>query len=274
MPVNGLEAKMATDTAAVGANETTPTFGTSRLDLGMYTLSAKVGSLPLKMDGKECLFENAWDRLSHSSIKEIEEYHVDGHVYVTDAGSVQIAGFGTRELLRDLLKLRGKGVDPFAATWFPYDWGHYEDVVVQSFFVLHDGKIVEEDFSFASFYPFVLDRPAFYNEDPLAYKRQFYVEARECYWYRKFYTETMAGQLMVLRPDKPSLYYFERPTRDLTPDVTLAILTKLYYLLWVFIPVLGAIAFPSLRFVMAIAAVILLGLWALVSWRLRKVGAE
>lgn len=265
---------MATETTAVGANETAPTFGTSRPDPGMYTLSPKVGSIPLKMDGKECPLWNAWDRLSHSNIKEIEEYHVDGHVYVTEAGKVQIAGFGTCELLRDLLKLHGKGVDPFAATWFPYDWGHYEDVVVHSFFVLHDGKIVEEDFTFASFYPLVLERPAFYNEDPLAYKRQYYVEARERYWYRRFYTETMAGQLMVLRSDDPPLYYFERPTRDLTPDVTLAVLTKLYYLLWVLVPILGAIAFPFLRLGMAIAAVTLLSLWALVCWRLRKIGAE
>jgi uncharacterized membrane protein len=80
--------------------------------------------------------------------------------------------------------------------------------------------------------------------------------------------------MMVLRSDDPPLYYFDRPTRDLTPDVTLAVLTKLYYLLWVVIPVLGAIAFPSLRFVMAIVAVILLGLWAFVCWRLRKVGGE
>jgi hypothetical protein len=267
---------MAMENTAAGANETDKTFGTSSLDPGMYTLSAKVGSLPLKMDGKECLFRNVWERLSHSKIEKVERHYGPdgGDVYATEAGKVQIAGFGTGELLRDLLKLHGKGVDPFAATWFPYDRGNYEDVVVHSFFVLYDGKIVEEDFTFASFYPLVLERPAFYNEDPLAYKRQYYVEARECYWYRKFYTETMAGQLMVLRSDKPWLYYFERPTRDLTSDVTLAVLTKLYYLLWVFIPVLGAIAFPSLRLVMAIAAVILLGLWAIVCRRLRKAGAE
>ncbi|MGB8261929.1 MAG: hypothetical protein WCE75_16325 [Terracidiphilus sp.] len=271
---------MATETTAVGANETAKTFGTSRPDPGMYVLSPCVSALPMKMDGKECLFGNAWDRLSHSNIREVEHHSIlFGDVYVTEAGKVQISGEGivgdgTCALLRELLELHHKGVDPFAATWFPYDWGNCEDVVVHSFFVLHDGKIVEDGFTFASFYPSVLERPAFYNEDPLAYKRQYYVEARECYWYRKFYTETMAGQLMVLRSDGPSLYYFERPTRDLTPDVTLAVLTKLYYLLWVFIPVLGAIAFPSLRFVMAIAAVILLGFWALVCWRLRKVGVE
>src|SRR5271157_493940 len=258
---------------AVGANETAKTFGDSRPEPGMYRLSFEVGGLPLKMDGKECCFGAAWDSLSHSNIRDVEEHHHpdDGDVYVTEAGKVQITGKWTeRKLLRDLLELHGKGVDPFAALWFPYDWSHYEDAVVHHFFVLYDDKFVEEQFFFPSGSPLVLERPALYK-DPKIHNRQYFDEASECYWYRKFYTETMTGQVMVLRSDKPWLYYFERPTRDLTPDLTLAVLTKLYYLLWVVIPVLGAIAFRSLRFVMATAAVILLGLWALVCWRLRKV---
>ena len=268
---------MATETSAVGSKETAKTFGYSRPDPGMYTLSFEVAGLPLKMDGNECCFGAAWDRLSQSNIKEVEEHHHpdDGDVYVTEAGKVQITGKWTeRGLLRDLLKLHGKGVKPFAAIWFPYDWSHSEDVVVHHFFVLYDGKIVDEQFTFTNHSPLVLERPFGYKE-PEVHNRQYFDEAEECYWYRKFYTETMTGQLMVLRSDKRArLYHFERPTRDLTPDVTLAVLTKLYYLLWVFIPLLGAIAFPFLRFVMAIAAVILLGFWALVCWRLRKVGEE
>jgi hypothetical protein len=245
----------------------------------MYVLSHWVSALALKMDGEESLFGNAWDGLSHSTIKEVEHHSVqDGDVYVTEAGKVQIigegiAGLGACDLLRKLLELHSKGVDPFTATWFPYDWSHYEEVVVHSFFVLYDNKIVEEQFTFASHSPLVLERPALYKDAEI-HNRRYVDEAVECYWYRKFYTETMVGQMMVLRSDDPPLYYFDRPTRDLTPDVTLAVLTKLYYLLWVVIPVLGAIAFPSLRFVMAIVAVILLGLWAFVCWRLRKVGGE
>jgi hypothetical protein len=269
---------MATEPTTLPANETAKTFGTSSPEPGMYRLSHSVLELPLKMDGEECLFDSAWERLSRSDIKEVEQHSfLDGDVYTTGAGKVQIAdagteGMGTRDLLRNLLELHGKGVDPFAATWFPYDWSHYEDVVVHGFFVLHDGKIVDEEFTFPSYAPFVLERPALYKDREI-HNRRFRDEAWERYWYRKFYTETMAGQLTVLRCDEPSLHYFQRPTRDLTPDVTLAILTKLYYLLWVVIPVLGAIAFPSLRLVMAIVAVVLLGIWALVCWRLRKVGA-
>ena len=35
-------------------------------------------------------------------------------------------------------------------------------------------------------------------------------EAWARFWYRKFYTETRTGQLMVLRPDEPTLYQFPR----------------------------------------------------------------
>jgi len=90
----------------------------------MYVLSRWVSDLPLKMDGEDCHFGNAWDRLSQSKIIEIEQHSLEiGDVYVTEAGNVQIAGEGAagdaRGLLRALLELQGKGVDPFAATWFP-----------------------------------------------------------------------------------------------------------------------------------------------------------
>jgi hypothetical protein len=271
---------MAMETTAAGTTEVEKTFGISRPDPGMYRLSLEVGGLPLKMDGKECRFGDAWDRLSHSDVQDVERGSIrSGDVYVTVGGRVQITGVGgitgegTRGLLRDLLELHGKGVDPFSARWFPYSWSHYEDVVVHGFFVLYGAKIVDEEFTFPSYSPLVLERPTLYR-DPEVHKRQYSDEAFECYWYRRFYTETMIGQMMVLRSDEPLLYCFERPTRDLTPDVTLAVLTKLYYLLWVFIPILGAIAFPSLRSAMAIAAGVLVGLWAFVCWRLRNVGVK
>jgi hypothetical protein len=230
----------------------------------MYVLSPSVNELQLTMDGEECRFSDAWDRLSHSKISEIERHDLRrvGDLYVTETGGVQVTSEGAeRDLLRALLELHRKGIDPFIAIWFPYDWGFYMGATLHSFFVLYDGKIVEEMLGFPNHFPLVLQRPDHYEN--YGFNHQSFNEATECYWYRKFYTETMKGQLMVLRPDRPPLYFFKRPTCDWTGDATLAVLTKLYYLLWVVIPVLGAIAFPSLRFVMAIAAVILLGLWAL-----------
>lgn len=258
---------MATESTTVAANEITKDFGTTRLDPGMYVLSPWVSALPLKMDGKECHFGDAWDRLSQSKYKEVEQHGVlGGDIYVTETAKVQIKGEGiegdgTRGLLHALLELHRKGIDPFAATWFPYDSGRYMGATTHDFFVLYEGKIVEEMLGFPNHFPLVLQRPAHYEN--YGFNHQSFNEATECYWYRKFYTETMRGQLMVLRPDKPPLYFFKRPTCDWTGDATLAVLTKLYYLLWVVIPILGAIAFPSLRFVMVIAAVLLLGLWAL-----------
>jgi len=85
--------------------------------------------------------------------------------------------------------------------------------------------------------------PTFYGRSEFSH--QYFIEATERFWYRKFYTETMKGQLMVLRPDEPLLYFFERPTRDSIPDVTLAVLFRLYALLWVLVPVLAAVASRS-----------------------------
>jgi hypothetical protein len=40
------------------------------------------------------------------------------------------------------------------------------------------------------------------------------------YWYRKFYSETMVGNLTVLRPDEPILYHYDRTTsKDSVKDV-------------------------------------------------------
>ena len=85
--------------------------------------------------------------------------------------------------------------------------------------------------------------------------------------------ETMTGQLMVLRPDEPILYHYQRPeTRNVERQLQFVTLVKTYRLLWVAIPLLVAIAFPSLRDYMAVVAAAL-GfnvLWT--CWATRKVG--
>lgn len=111
------------------------------------------------------------------------------------------------------------------------------------------------------------------DKEPIWHSHPYFDEAVERYWYRKFYTETTTGQLMVLRPDEPILYHYERPqTRDLAREIELVTLVKLYHLLWVAIPLLIAIVFPTLRYYMALAALVL-GidvLWR--CWATRKVG--
>ena len=80
------------------------------------------------------------------------------------------------------------------------------------------------------------------------------------FWYRKFYSETRTGQLMVLRPDEPILYYYERPqapARDIVREIQSATLLKTYRLLLFALPLLVALAFPSVKDYAAIAAVAL-----------------
>ena len=207
---------MSAETAEVKAvaTENAQTFGTSRLDPGMYTLSRFGGPLAVlafKMDGRECCFGEVYEKLRDSKIKDMPESHHpdEADKYVTEAGEVYVTG-GQIELwlLRDLLELARNGIDPFGATWFPYDFDVSCDAdVLHTFFVLCSGKIVDERFSFTSAHPLVLER----HENPgskIWRRGQYWDSACACYWYRKFYTETMAGQLMVLRPDEPQLYYY------------------------------------------------------------------
>ena len=47
---------------------------------------------------------------------------------------------------------------------------------------------------------------------------------------------------MVLRPDEPILYRYDRAVHDVTRDVGFLTLIKIYRLLWVAVPLLTAIA--------------------------------
>jgi hypothetical protein len=67
-------------------------------------------------------------------------------------------------------------------------------------------------------------------------------DARTRFWYRKFYTETRSGQLMVLRSDQPAIfdsqYHRGISTADLLSQnvpIFLRMLSKIHVLLWVLI---------------------------------------
>ena len=80
---------------------------------------------------------------------------------------------------------------------------------------------------------------------------------------------------MVLRPDEPILYAFERPQTpapDLLREMRFVTLLKMYFLLWVALPLLVAIAFPSVKDYMAIAAAALGASFLWLCWETRKVG--
>jgi len=199
----------------------------------------------------------------------------NGSKYVTDAGVVALeCDWQLMSAMRTLIGLVRDGIAPDCVTWFYYDhdWSRDADEG-HTFFAIHDGKVILESCHFSSEAPLVIKREL--DDDPVWHSHPYFHKAVERYWYRKFYTETMTGQLMVLRPDEPTLYHYERPqSRDVVRDLQVVTLVKTYRLLWVAVPLLGAIAFPSLKNFMGIVAVLLLidVLWR--CWATRKVGQD
>jgi hypothetical protein len=174
--------------------------------------------------------------------------------------------------LRKLLVIVSEGVDIDRATWFYYDkdWSCDGDAS-HTFFVVYDGKVVDESCHFSSEEPLILKREQ--HLEPIWQSHPYFDEAFERHWYRRFYTETMTGQLMVLRPDEPILYHYERPqVSDVERQLEFVTLVKMYRLLGIAIPLLMALAFPSIKEYMAIASAVLGIEFLWCCWATRKVG--
>jgi hypothetical protein len=184
------------------------------------------------------------------------------------------------DMLRELLSLKNEGVEPFRCRWFWYDYDSCrEDPQSRyDFFVVCDDKIVRENASFADytdsgFDPSVLEGAD--ESDSVWFNDSHWCEARTRFWYRKFYTETRTGQLMVLRPDEPILYHYERlQTGDTGREVQLVTLVKIYRLLLVALPLLLGVVFPSIRDYMAVVAAALGVNFLWLCWQTRKVGRQ
>jgi hypothetical protein len=162
-----------------------------------------------------------------------------------------------RDVLNALLRLRSDGVDPFAADWFWYDRDSVRDTpqCSYSFFVVHNDRIVRENISFSDYDSYDYARFGF---DPSIFRvgdnskliwrnDTAWEDARIRFWYRKFYTETLRGRLMVLRDDEPALYENQYHRGAITTDILsrifpifLKLLSKIHVLLWVLI-VLGVL---------------------------------
>jgi hypothetical protein len=267
---------------AVEAADRIEEFGREQLKPGRYYLDlSKVADTKLVVDGQPSTFMDALRFLHEAKIKTMPNRLAFGSVeFVTDKGKVVISepkgaghGWTALSVLRKLMELVQAGADIDRATWFYYqnDWSQDADEL-HIFFVVYDNKIVSEQASFMHCEPLVLKK-AEVDSEPTWYSESDFDEAFEIYWYRKFYTETVTGQLMVLRPDEPILYHYDRPrTRDVIQEVQFVTLLKMYRLLWVVVPLLAAIAFPTISIYMAILAIILTidVLWR--CWETRKVG--
>lgn len=226
-----------------------------------------VGSVYQKLEGKELTEESR----SFGGI--------DTEIETTDGLKLVLKGRDfNRRMLETMLRFRQDGINPFEVMLYYYD----KDSCRQdpqncfAFFVVHSGKIVRERLSFfdhhdSGFDPSVFAKPD--HSDPTWFDEPEWDEAETRFWYRKFYSETHTGQLMVLRADEPTLYHYERPqSQDVARDLQVVTLVKMYRLLWVAVPLLAAIAFPSIREYMGVVAIMLVidVLWR--CWATRKLG--
>jgi hypothetical protein len=195
--------------------------------------------------------------------------------YVTEAGDIKVeAEWTILSEMKMLIDLARQDINPYGVMWFYYshDWSRDADEC-HVFFVVYGDKIVLESCHFSSEEPLILKQDK--EDDPIWHSHPYFNAALVNYWYNKFYTETMTGKLVVLRPDEPILYYYQRPsTRDVEKDVVFVTLIKTYRLLWVAVALLIAIAFPAIKEIMGIVAGILLVdvLWR--AWATRKVGSS
>ncbi len=260
------------------------TFGREWLSPGAYTLDlSAVVKFVLKDNGQPSTFGDIYYKLRKTKIVEVPGSVLwNEQRYMTDSGQVIISGESGQSyvsgqsfvlnVLRELIDLVKDGVDPERATWFYYgdDWSRDADELFL-FFIVCDGKIVRDRFSFMHCDPRVLTKYKV-DDEPIWHSAPYDHAAWETYWYRKFYTDTLTGQLVVLRPDEPLLYHYERATHDVRGDVQFVTLIKIYRLLWIAVPLIAAIAFPTLKVYMAaIAAVAAVDLlWR--CWATRKIG--
>lgn len=244
---------------------TQPSPGCHRLDLSV------VVDAPLKMNGQLSTFAEVYRKLRDSKIEKMPEFMRDA--YGTDQGEIELSGdWPLLSTMQKLIELTRQDVDPYRVMWFCYDhdWSRDADESYR-FFAVFDSKVVMESCSFSWLEPLILKREP--ETEPIWHTHRYFDEAVDRYWYRKFYTETMTGQLMVLRPDEPILYFYDRPRqRDILRELQTVTLVKMYRLLWVAISLLVGIVFPIIREYMAIAAGVLLldVLWR--AWATRKVG--
>jgi hypothetical protein len=119
-------------------------------------------------------------------------------------------------VLEAWLSLRKEGAEAFRAMWFWVDQNEMDTDPNRSFFffVVHDGKLMPDVFRFPDF-PTSGFNPDFFElqlsterpkEDP--WDSHGPNQASLAYWYRRFYQETRYGQMLVLNPDEPPLFFY------------------------------------------------------------------
>jgi len=216
---------------------------------------------------------------------EIEPFSILGVRVTTDTEKLQLKGAQFNcDVLGELLRLTKDGVNPFSARWFWYNEDSCRDEPheMYSFFVVYQDKIVRDNVSFSDYHGNGFDPAIFESDeghDDIWRNDSEWREATTILWYRRFYSETRTGQLMVLRPDEPLLYHYQRTqtSSDIVPGAQVSevavhssiTLLRTYRLIWIALPLLAAIAFPFIKDYMGIAAAALGLDFLLVCWQTR-----
>lgn len=253
-------------------------FGRERHKPGLYHLDlSSVKNAALKVNCEPSTFDALYMKFVESKTIEIsEEGGLREAKFITDAGDliVEAEDWHLISVINRLAELFKRGINPYNVLWFYFDrdWSRDGDEV-HAFFAVHKDQVVMDSCHFGSDDPLILKQEK--DDDPIWHSHRHFDEALVQYWYGRFYTETMTGKLMVLRPDEPALYYFPRPAvRDNMKAMSFVTLIKLYRLAWVGVTLLAAIAFPAYKEITAVIAAVLLGdvLWR--AWATRKIGTS
>lgn len=266
-----------TDAGVTPQAKAAKTFGRGRYSPGAYTLDlSEAMDLPMTLNGEASTFGDVFAKLRDSKIREIPSISIRIDEYGTDDGKIVLSSddWAPRSTMRMLAALMRDGINPSEVVWYYYDhdWSSDADES-HTFFAVSEDKIILPACHFSSEEPLVLKREK--GDDSVWHSHPYFTEASDIYWYRRFYTETITGQLMVLRPDEPRLYHFERPrVRDTTKDVAVVTLIKAYRLLWIAVSLLIAVAFPLTKTIMLVIATLMLLdlLWR--CWETRNVGQD
>ena len=255
-----------------------PKFGRGRFDPGMYSLDwESLKGIPLKLNGEASNLDALYVKLAHSKIKDDPDEHssLSHKKYVTDTGDLEIeAEWTILSTIDTLVGLFKREINPVNVLWFyfDHDWSRDADEC-HVFFAVHNNQIVLESCNFMSEEPRILVLQK--DDNPIWHSHPYFDEAITRYWYRKYYSETKHGSLMVLRPDEPTLYYYDRATaRDSVRDLQLITLVKVYRLLWIAVVLLAGLVLPAIREITFIlAGALLVDLFYRI-WATRKIGQE
>lgn len=153
-------------------------------------------------------------------------FSIDTEIETVDGLKLTLAGPGfNRHILETLLRFKAEDIHPFSVTLYYYDkdWCLEDPQQCFIFFAVYQDKIVRERLAFFDHSDSGFDPDAF---EPVDYADRVWSdeadwgEAQTKYLYRRFYSETHTGQLMQLRPDNPTLYYYENRT---APDMMSAL---------------------------------------------------